>query len=40
MNKNKKISSDLKLVEKLIKKDMSKEKTISGSYKYIFKSNG
>ena len=40
MNKNKKISNDLKLVEKLIKKDISKEKTISGLYKYIFKSNG
>ena len=40
MNKNKKILTELNRVEALIKKDFSKEETISGLYKYIFKSNG
>ena len=40
MKKNKKFIKELKQVEALIKKDLSKEKTISGLYKYIFKSNG
>ena len=40
MNKNKKLANDIKLVEMFIKKDISKEKTISGLYQYIFKSNG
>ena len=40
MNKNKKILTELNHVEALIKKDFSKEETISGLYKYIFKSNG
>ena len=39
MKKNKKFIKELKQVEALIKKDLSKEKTISGLYKYIFKSN-
>ena len=38
--KNKKISKELKLVEAMIKKDLSKEKIISNLYEYIFKSNG
>ena len=40
MSKNTKISTELCSVETLIKKDFSKEETISGLYKYIFKSNG
>tara|TARA_B100000214_G_scaffold156562_1_gene112274 strand:- start:2109 stop:3053 length:945 start_codon:yes stop_codon:yes gene_type:complete len=40
MSKNTKISTELRSVETLIKKDFSKEETISGLYKYIFKSNG
>ena len=40
MNKNKKNLTELNRVEALIKKDFSKEETISGLYKYIFKSNG
>tara|TARA_Y200000002_G_scaffold305379_1_gene261125 strand:- start:426 stop:1370 length:945 start_codon:yes stop_codon:yes gene_type:complete len=40
MKKNKILLDELKLVEALIKKDLSKEKTIVGLYKYIFKSNG
>lgn len=40
MIKNTKILTELKLVESLIKKDLSKEQTISVLYKYIFKSNG
>ena len=40
MKKNKILLDELKLVEALIKKDLSKEKTIIGLYKYIFKSNG
>ena len=40
MNKYTKISKELRSVETLIKKDFSKENTISGLYKYIFKSNG
>ena len=40
MKKNKKFIKELRQVEALIKKDLSKEKTISGLYKYIFKSNG
>ncbi len=40
MNKNINITEELKLVEKYIKKDLSKEKTISGLYKYIFRSSG
>ena len=40
MNKNKKLAKDIKLVEMFIKEDISKEKTISGLYQYIFKSNG
>ena len=34
------ITKELKAVEKLIKSDINKEKTISGLYNYIFKSNG
>ena len=34
------ISKELKTVERLIKSDINKEKTISGLYNYIFKSNG
>ena len=40
MNRTAKISKELRSVEALIKKDFSKENTISGLYKYIFKSNG
>ena len=40
MNRDTKISKELRSVEALIKKDFSKENTISGLYKYIFKSNG
>ena len=40
MSKNTLISTELRSVETLIKKDFSKEETISGLYKYIFKSNG
>ena len=40
MNRNTKISKELRSVEALIKRDFSKENTISGLYKYIFKSNG
>ena len=40
MSKNTRISTELRSVETLIKKDFSKEETISGLYKYIFKSNG
>ncbi len=40
MSKNTRISTELRSVEALIKKDFSKEETISGLYKYIFKSNG
>ena len=34
------ITKELKAVEKLIKSDLNKEKTILGLYNYIFKSNG
>ena len=34
------ITKELKAVEKLIKSDINKEKTILGLYNYIFKSNG
>ena len=34
------ITKELKAVEKLIKSDINKEKTISGLYNYIFKSDG
>ena len=34
------ITKELKAVEKLIKSDINKEKTILGLYKYIFKSDG
>ena len=40
MSKNTRISTELRSLETLIKKDFSKEETISGLYKYIFKSNG
>ena len=40
MKKNTEIAKEIKSVEKLIKKDLSKEKIISGLYKYIFKSSG
>ena len=40
MKKNINITEELKAVEKYIKKDLSKEKTISGLYKYIFRSSG
>ena len=40
MKKNINITEELKVVEKYIKKDLSKEKTISGLYKYIFRSSG
>ena len=40
MKKNINITVELKVVEKYIKKDLSKEKTISGLYKYIFRSSG
>ena len=34
---NTNIAKELKLIDKFIKKDLIKEKTISGLYKYIFK---
>ena len=34
------ITKELKAVEKLIKSDINKEKTILGLYNYIFKSDG
>ena len=34
------ITKELKAVEKLIRSDINKEKTISGLYDYVFKSNG
>ena len=34
------ITKELKAVEKLIKSDFNKEKTILGLYNYIFKSDG
>ena len=37
---NTNIAKELKLIDKFIKKDLIKEKTISGLYKYIFKSGG
>ena len=40
MTMNIDITKELKTVEKLIKSDINKEKTISGLYNYIFKSNG
>ena len=40
MKKNINISEELNVVEKYIKKDLCKEKTISGLYKYIFRSSG
>ncbi len=40
MNINTNITKELKLVDNFIKKDLIKEKTISGLYKYIFKSGG
>ena len=40
MNINTNITKELKLVDDFIKKDLIKEKTISGLYKYIFKSDG
>ena len=40
MKKNINITEELKVVEKYIKKDLTKEKTISGLYKYIFRSSG
>ncbi len=40
MKKNINITEELKVVEKNIKKDLNKEKTISGLYKYIFRSSG
>ena len=40
MMKNINISKELKVVEKYIKKDLNNEKTISGLYKYIFRSSG
>ena len=40
MDINTNISKELKLVDNFIKKDLIKEKTISGLYKYIFKSGG
>ena len=40
MTMNIDITKELKAVEKLIKSDINKEKTISGLYNYIFKSNG
>jgi octaprenyl-diphosphate synthase len=40
MNINTVITKELKLVDNLIKKDFIKEETISGLYRYIFKSGG
>lgn len=40
MDINTNIAKELKLVDNFIKKDLIKEKTISGLYKYIFKSGG
>ena len=40
MDINTKIIKELRLVDNFIKKDLIKEKTISGLYKYIFKSGG
>ena len=40
MDINTNIIKELKLVDNFIKKDLIKEKTISGLYKYIFKSGG
>ena len=40
MDINTNITKELKLVDNFIKKDLIKEKTISGVYKYIFKSGG
>ena len=40
MKKSINITKELKVVEKFIKKDLSKEKTIAGLYKYVFKSSG
>ena len=40
MDINTNITKELKLVDNFIKKDLIKEKTISGLYKYIFKSEG
>ena len=40
MKKSINITKELKVVEKYIKKDLSKEKTIAGLYKYVFKSSG
>ena len=40
MKKNINIKEELNIVEKYIKKDINKEKTISGLYKYIFRSSG
>ena len=40
MDINTNITKELKLVDNFIKKDLIEEKTISGLYKYIFKSGG
>ena len=40
MDINTNFTKELKLVDNFIKKDLTKEKTISGLYKYIFKSGG
>lgn len=40
MDINTNIAKELKLVDNFIKKDLIKEKTITGLYKYIFKSGG
>jgi octaprenyl-diphosphate synthase len=40
MKINSDITKELKLVDNFIKKDLIKEKTISGLYRYIFKSGG
>jgi len=40
MDINTNITKELKLVDNFIKKDLIKEKTIAGLYKYIFKSGG
>ena len=40
MDINTDITKELKLVDSFIKKDLIKEKTISGLYRYIFKSGG
>ena len=39
MKKNINITEELKVVEKYIKKDLSKEKTISGLYSYIYRTS-